>query len=781
MTWMFKRKEGEPLPPIEGNTPSPVEQFWGGAKAVWIAQDSWWRQERLRSDFEDEIIARLGGEDAIAPETPPEEERFYRGGANARRDYLLEKIAAARAVDPAKVGDAPGSPDEWDAALKRRDEEEEASNAEMLGRGHNRLAKMAGGMFGAVADETSIPLAFVGGAPLKLARFVAIEAGMGALSEVPAIAKENARDERLGRPGVSMGEGLTRMAVSGVASGAIAGVIGGAARALEYSRVRRLGEAALRGERAGALHEADICASERALRTGREPPPPTLYRPDVTLAAEDDPAVDNLLRLIGKVEAPKGFDQVSSYAVVEPPKPLTQMTINEVMAWQASNTAAGGKSHAAGRFQIMRPTLGEMRDRLKLTGNELFDAAMQKRLAVELMRVEGLEDWRAGRMSDAEFGNRLANRWAALPRVSGDGAGASVYAGDGLNAAGTNVDTLLAVLRGEEVPDVVPPGGTGFTGRGRAAVGSLEDLAAAETGRLPGAPRATATAIDLGGPVDLPRFDASPLVETAARREAARAADPEAFARLDAAEARRAELIAQLEASSASSRVGQPRDAEVEHLLGEIDTREASLRQQLVETRTAGKRMIREQLKQIPTERARVMEMSGQRETPEVFRLRRQLLTQDAAIQALEPRVAKAFAVADARPRPALPMPEALRPPKSAPKSAPPSRPMADFAAFDASRLTEGAASAEAERADAALAETFGMSARDRAAGSDVRPSSNEAPGRAANEFGDLDRTVVRIPETGEVISLRDLVEDLDADDALIRSMTSCALKGVPA
>jgi len=152
---------------------------------------------------------------------------------------------------------------------------------------------------------------------------------------------------------------------------------------------------------------------------------------------------------------------------------LTQMTVNDVLEWQGANAAAGAESTAAGRFQIIRKTLTSLRDEMGLTGAEVFDETMQRRMAVVLMQRRGLDDWRAGRISDTQFANRLAQEWAALPMVDGPRAGRSYYS-DGLNASLTSPDAVLAVLRGGDppastggatfMPDDLPgPGGRAIT------------------------------------------------------------------------------------------------------------------------------------------------------------------------------------------------------------------------------------------------------------------------------------------------------------------------------
>ncbi|MFT4012324.1 MAG: hypothetical protein QM682_02765 [Paracoccus sp. (in: a-proteobacteria)] len=169
----------------------------------------------------------------------------------------------------------------------------------------------------------------------------------------------------------------------------------------------------------------------------------------------------NIARAISKIEAPQGFDQVFGGSVIRPPRPLTRMTINEVLDWQARSTGAGSKSSAAGAFQIIQGTLRATRDQMGLSGNELFDDAMQTRMGVHLMKGRGLDDWRAGRISTEKFIDNLAQEWAAVPRATGPGAGRSHYDGDGLNAARIGLDDFRSYVEGQQVPDQIPRGAGG--------------------------------------------------------------------------------------------------------------------------------------------------------------------------------------------------------------------------------------------------------------------------------------------------------------------------------
>ena len=164
-------------------------------------------------------------------------------------------------------------------------------------------------------------------------------------------------------------------------------------------------------------------------------------------------AVKDLLRFIGRIEAPKGYNQVwgGVRSADLPPKPLTTMTIREVLAWQ-DRIDPKYMSEAAGRYQILEDTLRGLYAEAGLTLDSLFDAAGQDALATQLLRRRGLKKYLAGTMTSEEFANSLAREWASLPLVSGPRKGRSVYAGDGLNKSLVDPDKFLVAVRAAKMP-----------------------------------------------------------------------------------------------------------------------------------------------------------------------------------------------------------------------------------------------------------------------------------------------------------------------------------------
>ena len=135
--------------------------------------------------------------------------------------------------------------------------------------------------------------------------------------------------------------------------------------------------------------------------------------------------VKPILDTISSRESPK-FGYTSYYGrgregvgPAAPPKELTEMTVDEVLQWQKTNNPPGPGTAAAGRYQIVEETLGELKTKLKLDGSELFDEEMQDKMAMALLKKRGYDKWVKGDLSDEEFANNLAKEWAGLPVVSG--------------------------------------------------------------------------------------------------------------------------------------------------------------------------------------------------------------------------------------------------------------------------------------------------------------------------------------------------------------------------
>ncbi|RYE43311.1 MAG: hypothetical protein EOP24_28990 [Hyphomicrobiales bacterium] len=136
------------------------------------------------------------------------------------------------------------------------------------------------------------------------------------------------------------------------------------------------------------------------------------------------------------------------------PKPITEMTLEELLVeqrrWVRNLKAPSG---AAGRYQIIRPTLLSLIAELGVPLSATFTPELQDRFGLALLQRRGWSQFAAATLSLRDFGNRLAREWASFPVLSRQqGAhrtvkrGESYYAGDGINASLTRASSAEAVL-----------------------------------------------------------------------------------------------------------------------------------------------------------------------------------------------------------------------------------------------------------------------------------------------------------------------------------------------
>lgn len=153
-------------------------------------------------------------------------------------------------------------------------------------------------------------------------------------------------------------------------------------------------------------------------------------------------SVSSLLSLIGKHESNQNYSAIWPKAGGNGTD-FTKMTINEVLAYQDQYVRDGAKSSAVGRYQIIRGTMRGLVEDMGLSGNEMFDPAMQDKMATRLLEQRGLDAYREGRMSETQFMNNVAKEWASMPKANGRGH----YDGDGLNKVGVDTAPVLAAIR----------------------------------------------------------------------------------------------------------------------------------------------------------------------------------------------------------------------------------------------------------------------------------------------------------------------------------------------
>lgn len=151
----------------------------------------------------------------------------------------------------------------------------------------------------------------------------------------------------------------------------------------------------------------------------------------------------DFLNMMGNLEGPRGFGTVSDFVRTPPPAEVDEMRIGDVLSWQQEIRARGVRSSAVGRYQFIYTTLRDTVRDNAISSDMVFDGEVQTFLARLLMSACGF--YEVATPTDA-LGNCLAGRWAALPRLSGPGAGLSAYHGDGLNRHLVSAQVFRSVL-----------------------------------------------------------------------------------------------------------------------------------------------------------------------------------------------------------------------------------------------------------------------------------------------------------------------------------------------
>lgn len=143
---------------------------------------------------------------------------------------------------------------------------------------------------------------------------------------------------------------------------------------------------------------------------------------DVPPVSVDTNPAKPILDLIGFTEGTDrgdGYNETLAYgAFTNGDVVLTEMTLAEIEALQTEmlrHPDNSWNSSAIGRYQIVRTTLNTLKQNLDLGDDRLFNAELQDRLAVELLRGRGYNDWTEGRMSNERFALNLSKEWASLP------------------------------------------------------------------------------------------------------------------------------------------------------------------------------------------------------------------------------------------------------------------------------------------------------------------------------------------------------------------------------
>lgn len=130
--------------------------------------------------------------------------------------------------------------------------------------------------------------------------------------------------------------------------------------------------------------------------------------PTSSYSGESHPLFASIIRAEGT--AKHGDPYQTSLGYMRPPKPLTEMTMAESLAWGDRVRAAQGlNSSAKGAFQIVNSTQRKAMAALHLTGSDMFSRENQRKLAWWIAQHQGLGAWEGfkrhpGELSSARRG-----------------------------------------------------------------------------------------------------------------------------------------------------------------------------------------------------------------------------------------------------------------------------------------------------------------------------------------------------------------------------------------
>jgi conjugal transfer mating pair stabilization protein TraG len=125
---------------------------------------------------------------------------------------------------------------------------------------------------------------------------------------------------------------------------------------------------------------------------------------------------------------------------------FTDMSVEQVLAWQADYVRGGSPSSAVGRYQLVRPTLAGLVRQLQIDPKAKFNKSLQDQLAITLMERRGSVEYVDKKLTREQFAANLAKEWAALPKVTGPRPQESYYAGDGLNQSRVSITSVYSAV-----------------------------------------------------------------------------------------------------------------------------------------------------------------------------------------------------------------------------------------------------------------------------------------------------------------------------------------------
>lgn len=167
-------------------------------------------------------------------------------------------------------------------------------------------------------------------------------------------------------------------------------------------------------------------------------------------------AAQTILAYIYSKESNGNYEVISSNKQSRLPVKITKLTVDQLIEQAPQwRTLYGTLSSAAGAPQIITKTLKKLKEVMGLTGKEKFTSGLQDRMAYQLLRYRGYDQFMAGNISTEQFAKNLAMEWASMPVLVGTKnnkgqnikRGAGYYDGDGLNSAShSNADRFEEIL-----------------------------------------------------------------------------------------------------------------------------------------------------------------------------------------------------------------------------------------------------------------------------------------------------------------------------------------------
>lgn len=143
--------------------------------------------------------------------------------------------------------------------------------------------------------------------------------------------------------------------------------------------------------------------------------------------------VRNLLDLIYSAESGRNYDAWNTQTKIRSERPLTELTVAEIMEIQGKNS--GNDGGAAGAGQIKKSTMQLLLNNKILSRDDKFTPEVQNRAHLFLLQNRGLNDFLSGQIDLNEYGHRLSKEYASLPSMKGETPDMSYHKGKGKNSA----------------------------------------------------------------------------------------------------------------------------------------------------------------------------------------------------------------------------------------------------------------------------------------------------------------------------------------------------------